>query len=127
MPVFGSQWLANPGVTYEIDQSIRFNDGDSAHLARDGFGQSPTSSTVCTISVWVKRGSNLGSNSVIIYGGDPSGSTAESLRFGTGNQLQFSQASSDYDLKTSQVFTDPGAWYHIVAVLNTGAAERRRA
>lgn len=127
MPVFGSQWLANPGVTYEIDQSIRFNDGDSAHLARDGFGQSPTSSTVCTISVWVKRGSNLGSNSVIIYGGDPSGSTAESLRFGTGNQLQFSQASSDYDLKTSQVFTDPGAWYHIVAVLNTGAAESSRA
>jgi len=112
---------------YDIDQSIRFNDNDSAHLARDGFGQSPTSSTVCTISVWVKRGSNLGSNSVIIYGGDPSGSTAESLRFGTGNQLQFSQASSDYDLKTTQLFRDPSAWYHIVAVLNTGAAESSRA
>jgi hypothetical protein len=112
---------------YDIDQSIRFNDGDSAHIARDGFGQSPTSSTVCTISVWVKRGNNLGSNSVIIYGGDPSGSTAESLRFGTGNQLQFSQASSDYDLKTSQIFVDPAAWYHIVAVLNTGAAESSRA
>ena len=112
---------------YDIDQSIRFNDGDSAHIARDGFGQSPTSSTVCTISVWVKRGNNLGSNSVIIYGGDPSGSTAESLRFGTGNQLQFSQASSDYDLKTSQLFTDTAAWYHIVAVLNTGAAESSRA
>ena len=112
---------------YDIDQSIRFNDNDSAHLARDGFGQSPTSSTVCTISVWVKRGSNLGSNSVIIYGGDPNGSTMESLRFGTGNQLQFSQASSDYDLKTTQVFRDPSAWYHIVAVLNTGAAESSRA
>tara|TARA_R110000803_G_scaffold25461_2_gene60872 strand:- start:299 stop:2692 length:2394 start_codon:yes stop_codon:yes gene_type:complete len=118
---------AGQATGYEIDQSIRFNDNDSAHLARDGFGQSPTSSTVCTISVWVKRGNNFGSNSVIIYGGDPSGSTAESLRFGTGNQLQFSQASSDYDLKTTQLFRDVGAWYHIVAVLNTGAAESSRA
>ena len=112
---------------YAIDQSIRFNDDDSARLVRDGFGQSPTSSTVCTISVWVKRGNNFGSNSTIIYGGDPNGSTAEALRFGTGNQLQFSQASSDYDLKTSQIFVDPAAWYHIVAVLNTGAAESSRA
>jgi hypothetical protein len=128
--VFSNNLLMGAGGQasgYEIDQSIRFNDNDSAHLARDGFGQSPTSSTVCTISVWVKRGNNLGSNSVIIYGGDPSGSTAESLRFGTGNQLQFSQASSDYDLKTTQLFRDVGAWYHIVAVLNTGAAESSRA
>ena len=127
MVLSNSQWLANPGVTYEIEQSIRFNDGDSAHMARDGFGQSPTSSTDCTISVWVKRGNNLGSNSNIFYGGDPNGSTSESLRFGTGNQLQFSQASSDYDLKTTQLFRDPSAWYHIVAVLNTDAAESSRA
>jgi hypothetical protein len=127
MTMFGSQWLANAGASYEIDQSIRFNDDDSAHMARDGFGQSPTSSTDCTISVWVKRGNNLGSNSTIFYGGDPNGSTAESLRFGTGDQLQFSQASVDYDLKTTQVFRDPSAWYHIVAVLNTDAAESSRA
>ena len=36
---------------YKIDQSIRFNDNDSAILERDGFGQSPTSSTDCTFSV----------------------------------------------------------------------------
>ena len=119
MTMFGSQWLANAGSGYEISQSIRFNDDDSAHMARDGFGQSPTSSTDCTISVWVKRGNNLGSNSTIFYGGDPNGSTSESLRFGTGDQLQFSQASSDYDLKTNQLFRDPSAWYHIVAVLDT--------
>jgi hypothetical protein len=119
MTMFGSQWLANAGASYEIDQSIRFNDDDSAHMARNGFGQSPTSSTDCTISVWVKRGNNLGSNSTIFYGGDPNGSTSESLRFGTGDQLQFSQASSDYDLKTNQLFRDPSAWYHIVVVLDT--------
>ena len=118
---------AGAGGSYQVDNSAMFNDGDSEHLARDGFGQSPTSSTVCTISVWVKRGTNFGSNQVIIYGGDPSGSTAESLRFGTGDQLQFNQASSDYDLKTTQLFRDTHAWYHIVAVLNTGAAESSRA
>ena len=119
MVLSNSQWLANPGVTYEIDQSIRFNDDDEAHLYNTSFSASPTSSTDCTLSVWVKRGSNFGSNSVIIYGGDPNGSTSESLRFGTGNQLQFGQASSDYDLVTTQVFRDPSAWYHIVAVLDT--------
>ena len=118
---------SSAAAAYEIEQSIRFNDDDDSHLYDTSFSASPTSSTVCTISVWVKRGSNLGSNSTIISAGDPAGSTYEALRFGTGNQLQFSQASSDYDLKTTQVFRDPSAWYHIVAVLNTGAAESSRA
>ena len=119
MTMFGSQWFAAPDTTYEIDQSIRFNDNDDSHLYDTSFSASPTSSTDCTFSVWVKRGSNLGSNSCLLYGGDPTGATSESLRFGTGNQLQFGQASSDYDLVTNQVFRDSSAWYHIVAVLDT--------
>ena len=30
MTMFGSQWFAAPDTTYEIDQSIRFNDDDSS-------------------------------------------------------------------------------------------------
>ena len=34
MTMFGSQWLDNPSRGYDIDQSIRFNDGDSPYLTR---------------------------------------------------------------------------------------------
>ena len=103
---------------YSISNSCRFNDGDSAYLYRDGDTATPSSDQDCTISAWVKRGSNLGSNSTICNAGDPSGSTSESLRFGTGNQLQFSQASSAYDLKTTALYRDVASWYHVVAVLD---------
>jgi hypothetical protein len=117
MVLSNAQWF-NKTDAYTIDQSCRFNDGDSAYLYRDGDTATPSSDQDCTISAWVKRGSNLGSNSTICNAGDPSGSTSESLRFGTGNQLQFSQASSAYDLKTTALYRDVAGWYHVVAVLD---------
>ena len=33
MTMFGSQWLANAGSTYEIEQSIRFDKTTSSHLS----------------------------------------------------------------------------------------------
>jgi len=119
--VFSNNLLMGAGGQasgYKIDQSIRFNDNDSAILERDGFGQSPTSSTDCTFSVWVKRG-NFGSYQVMLYGGNPAGSTAESIRFDNDEDLRIGQASSAYDLKTDQKFRDIGAWYHIVVAFDT--------
>ena len=119
--VFQNNLLMGAGgqpTGYDIDQSCRFNDGDSAYLYRDGDTATPSSDQDCTISAWVKRGSNLGSNSVICSAGDPAGSTGEKIRFGTGNQLQFNQASSAYDLKTTALYRDPAAWYHVVGVLD---------
>ncbi len=66
-PVGSSQWMYASGsgfFSYSIDQSLRFNDDDSAKLYFD-----PTSDgnkQVWTFSAWVKRG-NLGLNYATIF------------------------------------------------------------
>ena len=134
MPVFGSQWLANPGVTYEIDQSIRFNDGDSPKLT-GGTGQTGDG-TQWTISMWVKRGAIDGSNHTIWSAGDGSNKRAFS-RFVSGGSGQVSEdinfavrtGGSWYELNVHTSFVDPSAWYHFVWVWdsdNGTAADRMR-
>ena len=123
MTMFGSQWLANAGASYEIEQSIRFDNVDGvlaggAQMFRLALTGTPTNTKKATISAWVKR-ATLGYNQVIAYSGDPNGSTSETLRFNTNNTMTFGQASSDYVLITTQVFRDVGAWYHIVAEIDT--------
>ncbi len=118
MTMFGSQWLANAGASYEIDQSIRFNDDDSAYLEWSSYSGSPTSGTDCTFSFWVKR-CRLGATQVCIYGGDASGSTYEMIRFDSDDQFRVAQASSAYDLTTTQVFRDVSAWSHFVVAFDT--------
>ena len=108
---------------YEIDQSIRFDnvngvDAGGAQMFRLALTGTPTNTKKATISAWVKR-ATLGFNQVIAYSGDPNGSTSETLRFDTADTLTFGQASSDYVLTTTQVFRDIGAWYHIVAEIDT--------
>jgi len=103
---------------YEIEQSIRFNDDDSAYLEWSGYSGSPTSGTDCTFSFWVKR-CRLGATQVCIYGGDASGSTYEMIRFDSDDQFRVAQASSAYDLTTTQVFRDVAAWSHFVVAFDT--------
>ena len=42
------------GGGYEIDQSIRFNDGDSAYLEKT-YSSSESTLTAWSFSAWVKR------------------------------------------------------------------------
>ena len=118
MTMFGSQWLANAGASYEIDQSIRFNDDDSAYLENANYSSSPTSGTDCTFSFWVKR-CRLGATQICIYGGDASGSTYEGIRFDSDDQFRVFQASSAYDIISTQVFRDVSAWSHFVVAFDT--------
>jgi len=106
---------------YTIDQSLRFNDDDSAYLSR-----TPTSSgsqRILTWSGWVKRG-NIGS-------------TLRRGLFGSGNQtasnygfhltmfndyLDWHTAGATYRLQSTAVLRDPSAWYHIVLAIDTTQA-----
>jgi hypothetical protein len=122
---------AGAGGGYTIDQSIRFDNVDGinaggAQMYRLALTGTPTNDKKATISAWVKR-ATLGYNQTIAYSGDPNGSTIEGLRFNTNDTIFFSQASSVYALTTTQVFRDVGAWYHIVAEIDTAngtAADR---
>jgi len=105
-------------VGYEVDNSLRFNDGSSDYLSKtpSGSGNRKTN----TISVWVKRANAFGSDTVIFSSGNSS-NVEFFLRFNTSDQLEFYnyQFAITGFLKTNRVFRDPSAWMHIVAVHDT--------
>ena len=100
---------------FEIDQSLRFEDGDTPKLTRTP--GSAGSLKTWTISAWVKRG-NL-SDGVVISAGNYAEVkfSSDTLYIGVGptNSTQFA-------IQTSAVYRDPSAWYHIVVAADTTQA-----
>jgi hypothetical protein len=110
------------GAGYQIDQSIRFNDDDSASLNRTP-GSAGNRRTF-TFSCWVKRANLTGANQPIFSaGGD------DWLMFLSAETLGFNTSGSNYRIVTSQLFRDTGAWMHVclrVDTTNATAGDRLR-
>jgi hypothetical protein len=120
MTMFGSQWLANAGGGYTIDQSIRFNKADDATLTRT-FGTA-TNRKIYTLSVWEKNGNSAGS--LLEYNATP-GVTWANITFGQNGRVDFfdySGGAARIDLRTSAIYRDPSAWYHVVVAVDTTQA-----
>ena len=86
-----------------------------------------TSTKKLTVSMWVKRGSDLGGYPTLFSCGTGS-SDGFNLAF-TNNDyliLEAYDGSANPKLETDRKFRDPGAWYHIVAVFDTDAAATDR-
>ena len=113
--VLGSSGYRTNQPPYEIDQSVRFDDGDSPKLTRTP-GSAGNLKT-WTISAWVKRG-NL-SDGVFISAGTYSEIkfSSDTLYIGVGPTN-----STQCALITSAVYRDPSAWYHIVVHADTPQA-----
>ncbi len=113
--VIGSNILAGAsgqGGVHIIDQSIRFNDDDSAYLNR-----TPSSAgdrRTFTFSCWVKRANLTGANQPIFSAG-----ADDWLMFLSAETLGFNTSGSNYRIVTTQLFRDPGAWMHIVLRVDT--------
>ncbi|KKM76111.1 hypothetical protein LCGC14_1383430 [marine sediment metagenome] len=109
-----------------IANSLRFNDDDSTELTRTpGVGDS---TTTWTFSTWFKLG-NIGIGGILFSAGADS-SNITRLGFTAGDIFRFTHidaASTTTDLRTTQVFRDPSAWYHLVAIWDTdnGTADDR--
>jgi len=113
---------AGQGSGYEIDQSIRFNDDDSASLSRTS-GSADSERKLASTSVWLKR-SNLTSRHTI-YAVNPAGSA------GAANQITmvFENSGSNGDCITynngsvnrqsTSVYRDVSAWYHFCQIFDT--------
>jgi hypothetical protein len=109
---------------YEVDNSLRFNSGSSDCLNKPDNG-TPTSAQIFTISCWVKR-STLGNTETLISfqtsdDGDPRfslGFISDKLWVDATN----SATTTVIDLRTTQVFRDTSAWYHIVLRFDTTQA-----
>ena len=100
------------GGAYEVANSCRFNDGDTAYMHKD-FG-TPTDGKKWTLSMWVKRGT-IGANQYLATC-EIDNSHATYIRFHSGNTLQFYDWDSptEYNCNTNRVFRDCSAWYHLV-------------
>ncbi len=129
MSIINSQPLigASGQGGYFLTNSLRFRSSASAYLNRTP--ASAGNRRTYTWSGWVKRGSLGASRRNMISAGTWSGGnlisaiafddgTADTLYvfcdiYGSGNQWQ---------LRTTQVFRDPSAWYHIVVAVDTTQA-----
>jgi len=101
---------------YEIERSLRFNSGDSAHLTRTP--SSASNSTTFTWSAWIKVDSSTSNQTLF------SATSSGTLQYDfilTNNQLNVYGIETVfvYDKKLSRVFRDPSAWYHLVVAFDT--------
>lgn len=105
-----------------INQSLRFNDNDSAYLSRTP--ASAGNRKTWTFSAWVKRG-NLDGTQPLLDAGAGSPNNRTILYFGSGNTLNFVNAvggTSSTVVVSSAVFRDVGSWYHIQYAVDTTQA-----
>ena len=104
-------------------RSLRTRASASAYLNRT-FGSTGNTKT-WTWSGWVKRGT-LGTKQNIFGQVDLSVTNRQCyVSFETDNTLSFvnyTTSGFNYYLRTTQVFRDPSAWYHIVVVSDTSQA-----
>ena len=126
MPILSSN-VVPATAPFEIEQSLRFNDDDTAILSRTP--SSEGNRKTWTWSGWVKRGAvNLGSGAgpTILSSGSDAANRVN-LRFlsDTSDCLDFTWIVANVVIgnkRTNAVFRDASAWYHIVAVLDTDNA-----
>ena len=104
---------------YEVERSLRFNDDDNAYLNRTP--SSASNRTTFTLSVWVKRASNLDEfQRIFEAGADTSNRTY--FTFDGDDKLEINHrdgGSEAVNLTTTARFRDVSAWYHIVLAIDT--------
>lgn len=105
---------------YEIEQSLRFEDGDNAYLSR--INGTPTNDKINTLSFWLKRGNITTSGAQWFFSGGLSGWRDLCGFNASSDHFQVASASTGYGQTTNMVFRDAGAWYHIVVVYDTTEA-----
>jgi len=110
---------AKASVTYDIDNSCRFNKADSARLSKTQ--SSPTLATKFTLSFWVKR-CNLTYSECFLFDARVDANNRFKLSFQSADKLECfnSHAGSDtIAFVTNRQFRDPSAWMHIVLAVDT--------
>ena len=114
---------------YEVANSVRFNDGDTAYMHK-------TPSSVgdlqkFTYSVWFKRGVLTGAEQYLLEyneAGDNDDNFRITLSSSDTLYIQDTESNtSNLDLRTNMVFRDVSAWYNLLVAVDTtqGTAANR--
>ena len=101
-----------------IDQSLRFEDGDSAYLSRTP--SSDGDRTTWTWSGWVKRG-NFDTHQTL-FSSCSSATNGTFIRINEDNQLQLRHldgGTASFSRNTVALLRDPSAWYHFVVAYDS--------
>ena len=115
---------------YEIDNSLRFNDGDSPKLTftPSGAGNRRT----FTLSVWFKLAAGTTGERVLLAADDGTGdnNNFDYFALNPGDKLimyGYEGGSENQSIITTQLLRDPSAWYHFVVAVDTtqGTAANR--
>jgi len=120
-PFGSSQWMYSSGFyPYAIDNSLRFNDDDSAYLSRTP--ASAGNRKTWTWSGWVKRG-NSGLYQTLFMAGTGTTSNFRLVSEFTDSKFQiyYYDGGNKYILP-SAVHRDHSAWYHVVFACDTTQA-----
>ena len=119
----GANSAADTG--YNVDNSCRFNDGDSPSMNKTA---SSGNTQHGTFSAWVKRGPTGDEHRVINAFID--GNNFTSIAFRTDDTIEIihqDSGSTTYRKITTAVYRDPAAWMHLCVIfdLDDGTAEDR--
>ena len=127
-PFGSSQLMYASCEAFTLDQSLRFNDDDSAYLSRTA--GTPTSARIGTFSVWVKPNGVSGS-AHSIFGSYTGSSNRAYIRIHeTSSQIVIYDPHStgnNTQIHTTPVYRDPSAWMHILIAIDVtqGVAANR--
>jgi len=127
MSIIGQNILAGAagaGGAYTIDQSCRFNESNDPKLSLTLSGAGDRKSW--TYSCWFKPSTvDVTGDEVYMFSADDVGGSngwSDHIKFLESTHqliwiiIQSGGSSAEGELKTTQVFRDPSAWYHIVFV-----------
>ena len=115
---------------YSINQSLRFEDGDSAYLNKTYGSSAGGNTSTWTFSVWLKIG-NPSAQKVIWAGSAAGGGYTTNLFYiqlrgdTQSNRLDITwrqNSSTTRGMSTNREFRDPSAWMHIVLACDTTQA-----
>ena len=108
---------ANGPSGYNLTRSLRFRQSASAYMTRTP--ATTTNRRTWTWSGWVKRGLV----DLNYYSFFSNGSAVDSILFWNDNSLSVTNFNgSSYVVRTTQLFRDPSAWYHLVVAMDTTQA-----
>ena len=101
---------------YEVDNSLRFDDGSSDYLNKT---LSSGNTQKWTISFWIKK--MIGSGALLSVG---TSGNYDQIYFNANKFAYYSATggSDDFFIYSEQVFRDSSAWYHIVLSVDTTQA-----
>ena len=102
---------------YNIDNSLRFNDGDSPDL---DITSSDGNEDIWTWSAWVKRSALKASGEQFLFCGSGDGSNNTEIKFQNDQftYINYDASSNNSYIRTTAKYRDVSAWYHLMVIID---------